>query len=514
MPLDSERHLARVQELTEALEALDDGHAREVAEDLVGAIVELYGEGLRADRRRARRRRRRRPGDPRAARARTASSPACCSSTTSTRSTSRRGCARRSPPCGRTWSPTAATSSCSGSQDGVARLRLVGPLRGLPGVGRDARAGHQGGDRRGRARPARASRSRASPPRRARGIAPSPGLLQIQMPDGGAPGPDADVDGARPRRRRRARRAAHACRSRGAELIVANVDGHAAGLPQRVRRAAAPGLGDAALSGEILTCARCGRGFDLPRAGRALGADAAPSSSRCRCCGRAGAQRGGGAGADDAARPTGARQRGDRRAAAAHGAPAGRPRPPPRGRRRALRPLRRALSEDHRHLLAVRRAADPLRLRAVLCDAGRRARPAPDRDAVAAAWTTSSSTTSCGRSSRSRSAWRSSSAAVAGGVVALYPSPAGATECELYLEAWNELVAREPGARRPRARGRGADRQPARRPAGPRDRADRPLLRAGRHDQGRLGRASRAAIAVAERRRRVLRRPARRAERA
>jgi uncharacterized protein DUF5947 len=32
----------------------------------------------------------------------------------------------------------------------------------------------------------------------------------------------------------------------------------------------------------------------------------------------------------------------------------------------------------------------------------------------------------------------------AGGVVALYPSPAGATESELYLEAWNELVAINP----------------------------------------------------------------------
>ena len=32
----------------------------------------------------------------------------------------------------------------------------------------------------------------------------------------------------------------------------------------------------------------------------------------------------------------------------------------------------------------------------------------------------------------------------AGGVVALYPSPAGATECELYLDAWNELVAANP----------------------------------------------------------------------
>ena len=32
----------------------------------------------------------------------------------------------------------------------------------------------------------------------------------------------------------------------------------------------------------------------------------------------------------------------------------------------------------------------------------------------------------------------------AGGVVALYPSPAGATESELYLEAWNDLVAANP----------------------------------------------------------------------
>jgi Family of unknown function (DUF5947) len=32
----------------------------------------------------------------------------------------------------------------------------------------------------------------------------------------------------------------------------------------------------------------------------------------------------------------------------------------------------------------------------------------------------------------------------AGRVVALYPSPAGATECELYLEAWEELVAANP----------------------------------------------------------------------
>ena len=59
---------------------------------------------------------------------------------------------------------------------------------------------------------------------------------------------------------------------RGAELVVANVEGTLLAY-----RSACAGchasLGDATLSGEILTCARCGRGFDLPRAGRALGAE-------------------------------------------------------------------------------------------------------------------------------------------------------------------------------------------------------------------------------------------------
>jgi Fe-S cluster biogenesis protein NfuA/nitrite reductase/ring-hydroxylating ferredoxin subunit len=38
--------VARVQELTEALEQIADPFARSIAEDLVGAIVDLYGEGL------------------------------------------------------------------------------------------------------------------------------------------------------------------------------------------------------------------------------------------------------------------------------------------------------------------------------------------------------------------------------------------------------------------------------------------------------------------------------------
>ena len=45
----------------------------------------------------------------------------------------------------------------------------------------------------------------------------------------------------------------------------------------------------------------------------------------------------------------------------------------------------------------------------------------------------------------------------------------------------------EPGAGRARGRGRGADRRPHERAAAPRDRADRPLLRARGHDQVALG---------------------------
>ena len=33
---------------------------------------------------------------------------------------------------------------------------------------------------------------------------------------------------------------------------------------------------------------------------------------------------------------------------------------------------------------------------------------------------------------------------VSGGVIALYPSPAGATECELDLESWQRLVTENP----------------------------------------------------------------------
>ena len=59
--------------------------------------------------------------------------------------------------------------------------------------------------------------------------------------------------------------------------------------------------------------------------------------------------------------------------------------------------------------------------------------------------------------------------------------------------------AMNPVLRRPRARRRGADRQPHGRPAAVRDRADRPLLHAGRAGQGRPGRGSPAARAWSRR---------------
>ena len=59
-------------------------------------------------------------------------------------------------------------------------------------------------------------------------------------------------------------------------------------------------------------------------------------------------------------------------------------------------------------------------------------------------------------------------------VVALYPSPAGATESELHFESWRRMRDLNPVLDGLEPDIEGLDRQPARRPAGVRDRADRP----------------------------------------
>ena len=189
-----------MQELTEALEACSTtGHAKEVAEDLVGAIVELYGEGLRRVVEALQRGRH--AGQEIHERLVEDGVVASLLLIHDLYPIDLETRVREALATVRPYMEShGGDVELLGLDDGVARLRLVGPLRGMPGVGRDARAGHQGGARRGGPRPGRASRSRASPPRRARGIGPSPGLLQIQMPDGGAPGADAHLDGARSRR--------------------------------------------------------------------------------------------------------------------------------------------------------------------------------------------------------------------------------------------------------------------------------------------------------------------------
>ena len=64
----------------------------------------------------------------------------------------------------------------------------------------------------------------------------------------------------------------------------------------------------------------------------------------------------------------------------------------------------------------------------------------PDRHGARCGSRASSCRRSCGRSSGSRSAWRSScTRASTDCIVALYPSPAGATESELHFETWDRL---------------------------------------------------------------------------
>jgi len=117
--------------------------ARDAAQELVAAILEMHGAGLatigasstRPGRRGgAKAKPGRRPGrrqpaaDPR-------SLPVPLSS----------GSAKRSRKSGPTWNPTTATSSCSASEDGGGAAAAGRELRRLPGLGVDPGAGDQGG---------------------------------------------------------------------------------------------------------------------------------------------------------------------------------------------------------------------------------------------------------------------------------------------------------------------------------------------------------------------------------
>jgi Fe-S cluster biogenesis protein NfuA len=266
--VDSERHLARVQELTEALEALPEGHEKDVAEDLIGAIMELYGDGLR--------------------RVVAALQEAGAAGQEIHAQLVEDGVVaslllihdlfpidletrvREALATVRPYMEShGGDVELLDIDDGVARLRLEGHCKGCPASAATLELAIKEAIDEAAPDLAGLEVEGVVAPRKPPG--PSPGLLQIQMPNGDRPAPtptwmalDAAGDVAPGELR--------TVTLRGVELVVANVDGTLLAYRSACAGCEA-GLGDATLSGEILTCARCGRAFDLPRAGRALGSD-------------------------------------------------------------------------------------------------------------------------------------------------------------------------------------------------------------------------------------------------
>jgi Fe-S cluster biogenesis protein NfuA len=268
--VDSERHLARVQELTEALEALPEGHAKDVAEDLIGAIMELYGDGLR-----------RVVGALQEAGAAGQEIHAqlvedgVVASLLLIHDLFPIDLETRVREALATVRPYMESHGGDveflGIDDGVARLRLEGHCKGCPASAATLELAIKEAIEEAAPDLAGLEVEGVVAPRKPPG--PSPGLLQIQMPNGDAPAPaptptwmalDAAGDVSPGELR--------TMTLRGAELVVANVEGTLLAYRSACAGCQAS-LADATLSGEILTCARCGRGFDLPRAGRALGAE-------------------------------------------------------------------------------------------------------------------------------------------------------------------------------------------------------------------------------------------------
>jgi Fe-S cluster biogenesis protein NfuA len=266
--IDSDRHLARVQELTDALEALPDGREKELAEDLIGAIVELYGDGLRrvvdalhdAGA----------PGQEIHERLVDDGVVASLLLIHDLYPIDLETRVREALDSVRPYMEShGGDVELLGLEEGVARLKLVGSCKGCPASAATLELAIKEALDVAAPDLAGLEVEGVAPARRPPG--PSPGLLQIQMPGETAPSPtptwmalDEAGDVARGELR--------TVTLRGVELVVANVEGTLLAYRSACAGCEAS-LGDADLSGEILTCARCGRAYDLPRAGRALGAE-------------------------------------------------------------------------------------------------------------------------------------------------------------------------------------------------------------------------------------------------
>jgi Fe-S cluster biogenesis protein NfuA/nitrite reductase/ring-hydroxylating ferredoxin subunit len=249
---DEGRTLERVQELTDALQALEDGPAKETAEDLVGAIVDLYGNGLERIMQAL-------PEDTAAGdeiRQRLASDGVVASLLlihdlypVSLETRVLEALASVRPY----MESHGGNVELTGITDGVAQLRLEGHCHGCPAslstlelaikdALEQAAPDLLGVEVDGLVEP-------EAPGRR-----PSPRWLSLDTADEVEPGATRTVT------------------ARGVELLVANVAGTL--LAYRSDCAACgSGLGDAALEGELLTCGRCKIRFDLVHAGRAIGSD-------------------------------------------------------------------------------------------------------------------------------------------------------------------------------------------------------------------------------------------------
>ncbi len=240
----------RVQELTARWRSWTTSRRAMVADELAAAIVQLYGEGLSGSSRRSTRRRSR---GPRAApgRGRGRGEPDA-----HPRPLPRvawgaraRGAGRAS---GRTWSPTAATSSCSASTTASRGCGSSGSCSGCAASQRHARA--------------RRSRTRSQ------GHAPDLAGIDVEGRRGAATRPAAPSGGARADwvALEGADAIARAAWSSTAVpgLLVANVAGTLLAYRDRCAACGSTLPPSGMLLGGTLTCAACAQPFDLPRAGR------------------------------------------------------------------------------------------------------------------------------------------------------------------------------------------------------------------------------------------------------
>ena len=251
--MDSDgRTLERVQELTDALQALEDGPAKEIAGELVGAIVDLYGEGLT----RIMQALPQHSALGEEIRERLANDGVVASLLLihdlypvplETRVLEALASVRPY------MESHGGNVELTGIVDGVAQLRLEGHCHGCPAslstlelaikdALEQAAPDLLGVEVDGLVQP------------EATGKRPSPRWLSLDAADDVEPG------------------ALRTVTARGVELLVANVAGTLLAY-----RSDCPvcesGLGDASLDGELLTCGRCKHRFDLVQAGRAVGSD-------------------------------------------------------------------------------------------------------------------------------------------------------------------------------------------------------------------------------------------------